>query len=188
MAERLRGVGSEIDPRHFDHPTLAFLRTYWDAKRGDRRMPCRADIHPSELKDHLGWVTLVEVLPGFSDFRYRLIGTLVTRYFIDDATGKTVREAFALRGEATVNAVLAIFRKTARDCIPMRALGDVDWMGRGFEEFDSLYLPLSDDGEHCNLVLNAFAFDREQVMLARDIARAHDGRLPTLPKRRSGIA
>jgi hypothetical protein len=184
----LRGVGSEIDPRQFNHPTLAFVRGYWDAKRGDRRMPSRADIKPFELKEHLGWVSMVEVLPGFSDFRYRLIGTLVTRYFLEDSTGKTVREAFADRGESVVNATLAIFRKTARDCVPMRAFGDVDWMGRGFEAFDSLYLPLSDDGEHCNLVLNVFAFDREQVMLAREIANAHDGRLPIRPKRRSDAA
>jgi hypothetical protein len=54
------------------------------------------------LREHLGWVIMVEVLPGEADFRYRLIGTLVTQYFLADSTGKTVSEAFAKNGEGVI--------------------------------------------------------------------------------------
>ena len=185
MSDRLAHVGSEIDPTALANPTLAFLRSYWDAKRGERAMPSRSDIRPSELKEHLGWVIMVEVLPDLSDFRYRLIGTLVTEYFLTDATGLTVSEAFADRGPAAIKGVQALFRKTARDKIPMRAFGDAHWIAPGYEEFDSIYLPLSDDGETVNMILHGFVFDRPTVMMAREIARAHGGQLqvPPAPRR-----
>jgi hypothetical protein len=185
MSDQLAHVGSEIDPTELANPTLAFLRSYWDAKRGGRAMPSRRDIHPSELREHLGWVIMVEVFPDFSDFRYKLIGTLVTQYFLMDATGLTVSEAFADRGPAAIKGVKALFRKTARDRVPMRAFGDADWIAPGYEEFDSIYLPLSDDGESVNMILHGFVFDRPTVMMAREIARAHGGKLqvPPAPRR-----
>jgi hypothetical protein len=186
LSERLSGVALEVDPRQFAHPTLTFLRDYWEAKRGSRAMPSRADIKPSELKEHLGWVTLVEVLPEFADFRYKLIGTLVTQYYLEDSTGKTVREAFGVwRSQAAVNGALAMFRKCARDCVVLRVHGDADWIAPGYEEFEAICLPLSDDGEHSNMVLHAFSFNREKVMLAREIARANSGRLMVAPPRRA---
>jgi len=189
MGERLTGVGLEIDPRKFLHPTLTFLREYWDSKRGGRAMPSRSDIRPSELRDHLGWVILVDVLPGFADFRYKLVGTLVTQYYLEDTTGKTVREAFGRKGaEAARNGVLAMFRKCARDCVVLRTHGDAGWIAPGFEEFESICLPLSDDGAHCNMILHAFVFNRERVMLAREIARANGGKILVEPASARGKA
>ncbi len=92
MSERMPHVGAQLNPGKLENPTLAFLRDYWEKKRGDRPMPSRADIRPSELKEHLGWVIMSDVLPGAQDFRYRLIGTLVTEYFLTEATGKTVTD------------------------------------------------------------------------------------------------
>lgn len=181
MADRLMSVGSEINPVDLAHPTLAFLRNYWDSKRGERLMPSRNDIRPSELREHLGWVNMAEVLPDFTDFRFRLIGTLVTQYFLRDATGKTITEAFAPGGGGAIKGVKAIFRKTARDKTPMRVFGDAGWIANGYEQFDSIYLPLSDDGENCNIVLNAFVFDRPTVLMAREIAKAHGGNIEAVP-------
>lgn len=185
MVERLYKVDSEIDPRELTHPTLAFLRRYWDAKRGSRPMPSRADIHPSEMKEHLGWVLMIEVFPDLSEFRYKLIGTLVTQYFLSDATGKTVSEAFARHGPAAIKAVKAVLRKTARDKVPMRAFGEAGWVAPGYEQFDALYLPLSDNGETVNMILHGFVFDRQAVMIAREIARSNGGELlvPPAPTR-----
>lgn len=177
MSERLYKVGSETDPTEFAHPTLAFLRRYWDMKRGNRPMPSRHDIRPSEMKEHLGWILMIEVFPDLSDFRYKLIGTLVTQYFLTDATGMTVTEAFERRGTAATKAVKAILRKTARDKVPVRSFGEAGWIAPGYEQFDALYLPLSDDGETVNMILHGFVFDKPTVMMAREIARAHGGHL-----------
>lgn len=166
-ADRLH-VQTEVDPKRLDHPVLAAVKAYWDEKRGQRLMPSRAEIDPIELKDHLGWILLLDVLDDYRDFRFRLIGTKVTRYFFTDTTGKTVREAFAHFGPTAINGVLAVYRKTARDCIPMRAYGDAGWLGQAFYDFDALYLPLSDDGVTANKILSAFTFDYKRVAAERE--------------------
>ena len=188
MSERLNHVATEIDPSVLAHPTLAFLRSYWDLKRGDRSMPARGDLRASDLKEHLGWVILLDVLPDLQDFRYRLIGTLVTQYWLQDSTGKTVKEAFEESGPVVQKAVSSVFRKCARDKCIVRSHGDAGWLPGGYERFDSIYLPLSDDGEHVSHILHAFVFDKPEVMLAREIARANGGRLPEVPTKKKPAA
>jgi hypothetical protein len=186
MTKRFPNVKFETNPEHLAHPTLAFLRDYWLKKRGARAMPSRADIRPSDIKDHLGWIIMVDVLPGVDDFRYRLIGSLVTEYFGGDATGKTVREAWAPQGEEGVEGSLAIFRYVVQHKAVLRAYGNDDWNTIGLETFDCLYLPLSDDGETVNVILHAFVFDQPEVLLARQIARANGNKLLIVPKENAG--
>jgi hypothetical protein len=181
MADKI--ARAEINPAQVTQPVLAAVYDYWKRKRGARPMPTRADIVPSELREHLGWIVIVDVMPGFEEFRYRLVGTLVNQYFLADATGKTIQEAFADYPPHVANAVTGVHRKAARDKVVLRTHGAPDWMSSGYEAFDSLYLPLSDDGTTCNVLLTAFVFDREQVLLSRQIARANGGRLPTRPPR-----
>jgi hypothetical protein len=159
MAGRIQKVGSEVDPTHLRHPTLAFLRAYWDSKRRGRAMPARADIDPAEMKEHLGWIILADVLPDLADFRYRLIGTRVTQYFRRDVTGKTLTESYTAYGPAALKMALAVYRKVARDRVVLRTFGDIGWLGKDFSEFDQLFVPLSDDGITVNMILSAFTFD-----------------------------
>lgn len=168
MSGRLSGVVSEIDPPIIEQPVLRFLRDYWESKRAGRAMPARADIRPSEMKEHLGWVILVDVLPDFSDFRYRTIGSRVSQYFLQDSTGKLMSEAFSDYGPAAVGAVLAVHRKSARDRVVVRSRGGAGWLGRSFLDFDSLYLPLSEDGETANMILSGFTFDQAALIKARE--------------------
>jgi hypothetical protein len=181
MSDRLKNVQTEINPATLENPTLAFLRDYWERKRGTRAMPSRADISPSELREHLSWVIIMEVLPEMADFRYKLVGTLVSQYWLRDSTGKTVTEAFSVDSPGAVKGVLAMFRKCARDRAIVRSSGSAGWIEGGFEEFDCICLPLSDDGENVNMILHAFVFDRPDVLMAREIARSHGGRLIERP-------
>ncbi len=167
MSSGVTGVTSEIDPHHLPHPTLAFLKAYWLHRRGTRPMPARADINPSDMKEHLGWVLLLDVLPGAEDFRFRTVGTRVTEYFLQDATGKTVKEAFAPYGEDTIKAVLATHRKVAREGVVLRVHGGAGLFGRAFLDFDAIYLPLSEDGATVNMILSGFTFDRSALLTAR---------------------
>jgi hypothetical protein len=159
MSARVSGVFTEINPTKLVNPALVFLKDYWDRKRGARTMPSRADINPSEMKQHLGWVVLADALPGFGDFRYRTIGTRVSGYFAPGSTGKLVTEVFQPNGEAVVNAMLAPYRKTARDQVVVHAWGAADWIGKAFLDFESLYMPLSDDGVTVNMVFGAVTFE-----------------------------
>jgi hypothetical protein len=168
--DKLKLAWAEVDPQAIADPTLAAVKAYWDKKRGTRKMPARADISPVELREHLGWIMMVEVLPDYADFRYRLIGTKVTRYFVTNSTGRTVSEAFGHFGEGAVKGVQAVYRKAAREQVPVRAYGEANWLidwkaeGRGFPNFDSLYLPLSDDGASANMLMCVFTFDYARVL------------------------
>lgn len=159
--KQIENIETEVDPRRLAHPTLAFLRAYWDEKRGSRPMPSRADIDPQEMKEHLGWIVLIDVLPHLVDFRFRLVGTRVTTYFLRDSTGKTFTECYAPFGLAVVNGMLAVHRKVARDCVPLRVFGSAGWLGDRVPDFDTLLLPLSDDCITANMLISAFTFDRE---------------------------
>jgi len=130
-------------------------------------MPARADIKPSDMKEHLGWIILLDALPDFADFRYRTIGTRVTQYFLADSTGKTVTEAFGAYGETVVRGVIAVHRKAAQDKVVVRSFGGAGWLVRSFLDFDALYLPLSDDGQTANMILSAFTFDAARLPPAR---------------------
>lgn len=167
MSSNVTGVHTEIDPQKLQNPVLAFLKDYWDKKRDGRAMPARADIRPSEMKEHLGWIMLLDVLPGAADFRFRTVGTRVTEYFLTDATGKTVMEAFARNGDDAVKAVLATHSKVAREAVVLRVHGGAGMFGRAFLDFDALYLPLSDVGTSVNMILSAFTFDLSALLKAR---------------------
>ena len=130
-------------------------------------MPTRAEIKPADMKEHLGWIILLDALPDYADFRYRTIGTRVTQYFLADSTGKTLSEAFGQYGEGAVNGVIATHRKAAKDQIAVRAHGGAGWLGRSFLDFDALFLPLSDDGTTVNMILSAFTFDVAKLLQAR---------------------
>jgi hypothetical protein len=70
------------------HPLLRRLLDLWNAKRGDRLLPVRADFDVFELKDWLGNLMLIEVLSGATEFRYRLYGSVLASYYDRDLTGK----------------------------------------------------------------------------------------------------
>jgi hypothetical protein len=171
----------EIDPKHLEHPTLGFLRAYWEGKRGGRPMPSRADINPSEMKQHLSWLVMLDVLEGGRDFRYRLIGDDVADYFFWNPTGKTVTESFANQPASLTNVVLNVYRGVIANRVPTYAFADAGWALKNVESCECLYVPLSDDGETINVLLQAFVFNRREVRLAREIAKANGGELIARP-------
>ena len=135
-------------------PTAAFYR-YWNAKRGTRPMPARADLDPIEMKPWLSGVALVEVsrTPTANSpytLRYRLIGTRPTQLRGREVTGLTVEEGFF---GASLAAALENYRLVIEEKKPV-----FDWdhtpAESGFaREGETLLLPLSADGETVDMVL-----------------------------------
>jgi hypothetical protein len=158
MTSSFPGVSFEFDPPRSTKPALAFLQDYWNAKRGARTIPSRADINPAEMKAHIRAIVLVDALPGFDDFRYRMIGSDVTEHMLGDATGKTLREAFIRYGEAATEGAIAGFAHVARSKVILRLHGSAAWLNQPHLDFDSLHVPLSDDGENVNMIMSAVTF------------------------------
>lgn len=159
------------NPSSLDNPILDSFLDYWNARRSERTMPSRAAIQANDLKTYIGWLCFMEVLPD--DFRFRLVGTRVADYFFSDATGLTVREAYAAAGagRSATDAVLWILRKTCSARVPMRVTGaGGDWRGHYYPDYDVLYLPLSDNGVTANMVMCAFTFNYQAYLKTRTLS------------------
>ena len=175
MAEPPRALKIEQRPEQIDNPVLRFYLDYWERKRAGRTMPSRADIRASELKPHIGAMVLLEALPGRQDFKYRLVGTRVSEVFLADATGLTLRQAYARAGASQefTDSVVRTHRIVCEKRVPIRITGGHgEWRGRFYPAYDALYLPLSDDGVEANMVLNVCTFTPRSVDVADDMTHA----------------
>ena len=74
------------------HPDLQGLYRYWSDCAYGRPMPDRIDIDPAGLVPWLPHLVLTDVIPPFSDIRFRVVGTWVADRTGRDDTGKTMGE------------------------------------------------------------------------------------------------
>jgi hypothetical protein len=63
-----------------DLPQLRFLLGYWHRLRAEQPMPNLRQVDAVELKSVLGCVSLLDVIDGAWDFRYRVFGTVVAAH------------------------------------------------------------------------------------------------------------
>jgi hypothetical protein len=130
-----------FDPDLSDNPKLSDLKAYWDRKRGTRPMPLRREIDPLELKAHLGFLVLIDVLPEAKDFRLRLIGTKIAEAVGADSTGKLLSELRAA-DPAWWRFCDDLYRTVATRGVVGRARGALLMVGREGRSFDSVLLPI----------------------------------------------
>jgi hypothetical protein len=140
-----------------DKARLRRLLALWEAKRAGRRLPARADFDPLELKEHLSSLFITEVLPD-GDFRYRLIGTAVTRAMRRDITGHRVSESYL---EPDAKPLLALYRKICARREPLWRAGRMRWNDEDYNLFEAVFLPLGADGETVDQVLASISFSAE---------------------------
>jgi hypothetical protein len=129
--------------------TLAFY-DYWDAKRGGRLMPARADLDPVEMKAWLPGIQLIDVHENPRRLIYRLVGEVEVEMRGFSHQGREVGDAYfaVSREEALRNYYLVIDARTMV----------YDWAryrtASGFHvSQETIFLPLSDDGETVNKVI-----------------------------------
>lgn len=134
-----------------ESPLLQRLHTLWQEKCRGQLLPARADFDPLEMRDCLGSVFLVEALPDDDDFRYTLVGSDITRTVQRDSTGKLIGEVFGAAG-------LALYRKVRDEQRPVRVHGPVDWLGRDYIGYETVILPLADDGKQVNRFIGGMIF------------------------------
>jgi hypothetical protein len=147
-----------LDPDVSDNATLQDLVAHWQRKRGERRIPLRADIDPVELRKHVGSLVLIECLPEADDFRYRLIGTAITQAYGRDSTGKTVRELYTVSDPEYCEFLLGIYRTVVAQRCLARLSGSLRPVARDYRSFDSLLLPLDRGDGTVGWILNEVLF------------------------------
>lgn len=125
------------------------LFRYWEAKRGGRAMPGRADIDPTELRDVLPYLALLEVTA--TGFRYRLVGTRVAEDLGRDTTGAAVG-SYA-KGMSFGDAIVGMFDQVRRRARPQFSTGEYRAPQRTVHWVSRLLLPLGADGRTVDMIL-----------------------------------
>jgi hypothetical protein len=136
---------------------LGAIYGYWDGKRRGRLMPSRVDIDPLELKTFLSQLVLLDVEGDPPRFRYRLVGTEVTRVRgglpKSDPTGEFVDSVTHHQG---TSAVLAHYCRVVAERTPSIEAGTyAPSPERPWARFSRLVLPLSADDVTVNMLLVA---------------------------------
>lgn len=131
-----------------DRRLVRFLE-YWEAKRGTREMPRRADVDPLELgPELLPLVYLVDVLGDPPDFRYRLVGTDIVAHTPDDYTGRHLSE---LAGADTQAILTEIYREVCASRAPSVDVIRYVTRGGNVRHYENAVAPLG-EGEVVMLI------------------------------------
>jgi hypothetical protein len=141
------------------HPNLRRLYEYWVEKRGERDMPARANIDPLDITYIVGNVIMVDVIEGDPlRFRIRLHGTNLAQRVGYELTGKML-------DELPINDFRALaqqsFTWVANKRQPLHSRRDRIIDGR-FAKYETVIMPLSDDGERVNRLLVGLIYDDEK--------------------------
>jgi hypothetical protein len=140
----------------FESPELNEIYGYWLAKRGQRRMPSRRDLDPTEIPRLLRNLMLIDVGRDPFRFGYRLIGTNVVDATGENRTGKD----FDVVGFIAANPIVR------QEYITVATTGEPLHSFEPFYRLDTrreydverLLLPLSSDGVTVDMILVYFHF------------------------------
>lgn len=127
---------------------LLNLYRLWNAKRGARSLPARADFDLAELAPWFGNLILLDVLDGGKDFRYRLFGVILAQEAGFDMTGKKL-------SEYPIPSLLPHFYEVFREVILRRkpAMSEHDPSVPNVRRRRRLILPLAKDGETVDMIM-----------------------------------
>jgi len=147
-----------------DDPILGTALAYWIEKRGNRLMPSRRDIDPTEIpRKTLRNLQIIDVVDDGARYRYRLIGTATVEAYGEDFTGRYTDEMFPpdLR-----NFIHGIFGNVSAWKAPLY-LKNRYVTAKGFKLASKrIYMPLSDDNSRVNHIFGALTFEYDSSAAA----------------------
>ena len=139
-------IALDLDPGlRLESPIAALALAEWNRLRGDRTMPTPADIDPLVLPPRLlPHILLLDIErePALR-FRWRLIGTHITRVIDRDSTGRYWDEIYDAQTLAMLSRGPLWIMQHKR---PVRVLGDAGHVAKGHVRSESVDMPLSHDG------------------------------------------
>lgn len=154
-------IGVQSDPAlSFTRPELRELLDIWNEKRRGRRMPARAELSPFDFPAHLGHLFIVGIDSVPRRFRYRLVGTEITKILRRDATGRYFEEAYEGRLLATLT---EFFSWVAIERVPLRIYCLTGHPRNPVYAYDCVLLPLSADGDTVNMILGELRFTPQRA-------------------------
>lgn len=139
----------------FRSDALRQLHKYWVSKLDGRPMPRRADIEPTEIPRLLQHVVLVDVVPEPLRFHFRLIGTHITQAVDRDCTGRFFQEVY---DGQIFHKMVRLYSAAVLAKKPVRHMNTAIHAGKDYRHYESLHMPLSEDGETVNMIFGGLEF------------------------------
>lgn len=131
-------------------PSTQRFYQYWEAKRGIRKMPSRADIDPYEMKSWLAAMQLVDVFHDPRRLVYRLVGQVDVDFRGYNPTGRTVKECCVGQSKAETLTNYDIVISQHKFVYDFADYVSTSGLIRSQE---CILLPLSDDDRIVNMVM-----------------------------------
>lgn len=130
-----------------EHPLVCKALSVWQAARGTRRMPAKADLSPRAMVEFLKYTALLRVLDGGDEFVFRVVGDQIAVQQGATVQGKTMAEIDAmLPGHGSV--LRRIYQGVMTAGVPLAFRG---WYLRPADKHpfchEVVILPVADDGE-----------------------------------------
>ncbi|MBL8834045.1 MAG: PAS domain-containing protein [Rhodospirillales bacterium] len=148
----------DAGPQPFDASPIRSERilralAYWEAKRGRRRVPDRADFDPIDIAEIMPHVVMWDVLP--QGYRCRLAGTKMVEIHGREMTGIDMAEFHGAH-----NAVIQPeYDGVVRAGVPHYVERSLFWMHRDYRSYARILLPFSNGGPEVRIILNVSHFD-----------------------------
>jgi hypothetical protein len=159
-AEMPEGSTPITEARYIEAPCDSRLRAlydYWDARRGGRAMPARADIDPAAIPGLLPYVFMYGAAPE-GGYTVRLVGEAVVDFVGRNATGNPAGIVMPSR---SAEMIVRILDTVTSERAPKFRAGKTHWLAeKSHRDYEACFLPLSADGDTVNIVLCGLSFSR----------------------------
>jgi hypothetical protein len=129
------------------------LHAYWRDRRRGAAPPSREDIDPSDLKELLPNLALIDVEDGPRRYRFRLVGTEIVARYGQELTGKRLDEVELGSELASISAQ---YDETVMERAPTYCRHELTRPGDRLLRYERLLLPLSRDGIHVDMLLGGY--------------------------------
>ncbi|SDD37787.1 MULTISPECIES: PAS domain-containing protein [Kordiimonas] len=146
------------------NPIMDFFYDYWLSKHTGDKLPCRADVRPTEIRKHLDHLVIMDVTRDHEPFglHVRLIGTHVANFY-GEISGKDIRE---MTNQIAANRIYHTSALVLSENVPQLCITPAISPDREYLEAFALYLPLYDD-----------AGEIEKILVAVDVVSRRNSRL-----------
>ena len=133
-------------------PVLSACYDYWLTLKENAPMPPRDGFKPRDLVEYLPLISLIDVIEGGADFRYRLVGTCIDEVIGHHYTGLLLSEIANKKSRATR-------RETYQRCVEEKrtvyTAGSLSNYNKDYRFYQTLLMPFSDDGKSVNILFAA---------------------------------
>ena len=153
---------SELPQPDFDlnvrHWALTALLDLWRAAHRGSALPRRADISPASFGRAMPHVTLIDIVGNPPRYRWRLIGSHVTRRLGRDLSGRWFDEVY---GPEALNRLTATYGLSLEHRVAIRFTGSMAFAGKDHIPYEAVHMPLVDDEDRVCMLLIGVAVGRQ---------------------------